>query len=398
MTGACLVLAPLSCAKPVDNSDTVALGLLLPFSGSETGTAANFERAAILAAEHINAAGGIRGKRLRLVGADTHSSVEHGKESAERLINEELVAVLGMESSEIALEVEPALYENDVALISPLVGISDDTSVECTNRWFRLAPSAKTMGEALAKQLIASHVPSIVVLRTPDAYSTTFGDSLAGRFVSLGGEVSVEAELDPTATSHDKILKQVIASHTSDIVLSAPPRVAAWVANEVYVTFSAKVNWYLSPLLKTEVLIQNAAPGALNGAKGVAPKIFERKETFSRTFEERWDGDVPLEGAYFYFDAVILAAYALQLASSKDDGAVSAEAFKDAMVSVTRPVGITTSWNELDRGLEAIAKEQPVYYAGVTGPVNFDACGARRIGAYRSWSVRAGKIVDEAEE
>jgi branched-chain amino acid transport system substrate-binding protein len=396
LAATCAVLGTLSCADAADDShaNTVALGLLLPYSGNDTGMAVNFEWAAILAVERVNAAGGIRGKPLRLVGADTHSRVDRGKQSAKCLIEEGAVAVLGMESSDIAQEVEPTFFEHDVALISPVVGSADDTSVGCTSRWFRLAPSAKTMAEALAKQMIASHVPAIAVLSTPDAYSKAFGNSLAKRFKSLGGSVSLQAELDPTAASYGELLEQVTGAGVSDIVLSAPPTTAAWVASEAYLTFRAKVNWYLSPLLKTDLLIQNAAPGALDGARGVAPKLFETEDGFAQAFKERAH-DIPLEGAYFYFDAVVLAAYALQLASSTDEGAISAEAFKNALLTIARPVGITTTWTELDKGLDGIAAKQSVYYTGLTGPMQFDACGARRIGAFSNWSIRAGRIISE---
>jgi hypothetical protein len=154
------------------------------------------------------------------------------------------------------------------------------------------------------------------------------------------------------------------------------------------------MNWYLSPLLKTDLLIQNAVPGALDGAKGVAPKLFETEDTFARVFEDRAH-DLPVEGAYFYFDAVVLAAYALQLASPADGGPVSAEAFKDALVTVARPVGFTTTWAELDDGLQGIAQNRSVYYSGLTGPMQFDSCGERKIGAFSSWSIRAGRIVSE---
>jgi len=392
----CTVLGTLSCTGSADDShaNTVALGLLLPYSGNDAGMAVNFEWAAELAVEHVNAAGGIRGKRLRLVGADTHSRLDRGKQSAKFLIDEGAIAVVGMESSDIATEVEPTFFEHDVALISPVVGSADDTGVGCTSRWFRLAPSAKTMGEALAKQMIASHVPTIAVLSTPDAYSKAFGNSLAKRFKSLGGSVSLQAELDPTAGSYGELLEQVTASGASDVVLSAPVTTAAWVASEAYLTFRSQMNWYLSPLLKTDLLIQNAVPGALDGAKGVAPKLFETEDAFARVFEKRAH-DLPMEGAYFYFDAVVLAAYALQLASSADGGAVSAEAFKDALMTVARPVGFTTTWAELDEGLEGIAHDRSVYYTGLTGPMQFDACGVRKIGAFSSWSVRAGRIVSE---
>jgi len=390
-----IAFSTLACTQTVDNSNTVAIGLLLPFSGADTGTSANFERAAIYATESVNAAGGIRGKRLRLVGADTHSSGSRGIESGKHLINEGVEAVLGMESSDIAAQLEPIFFEQGVALISPLVGTADDTSVDCTNHWFRLAPAARTLGEALAKRLSVLLVPSVIVLSTTDSYSKAFGDSVVSRFTSLGGTVALRAELDATAESFGEVLDQVTRTGVSDVVLSASPSAAAWIVNEAFATLSTRLNWYLSPLLKTGLLIENVAPGALNNAQGVAPKIADTQDSFPQAFKSRWQGELPLEGAYFYYDAVAMVAYALQLAAN--ESTVGADAFIQAVSKVTGMKGVGTGWNEFKQGLDGIEAGQAVYYAGLTGPILFDDCGARTIGTVNTWSVQNGQIVNDPQ-
>ena len=45
-------------------------------------------------------------------------------------------------------------------------------------------------------------------------------------------------------------------------------------------------------------------------ALGVAPKIYEAGQDFPQAFSDRWQGDQPLEGAYFYYDAMALLAVA----------------------------------------------------------------------------------------
>ncbi|MGC4093436.1 MAG: ABC transporter substrate-binding protein [Polyangiaceae bacterium] len=53
--------------------DSVTVGLLLPFTGTNSATTSNFERAALFASARINAGGGINGRPLRLLSKDTHS-------------------------------------------------------------------------------------------------------------------------------------------------------------------------------------------------------------------------------------------------------------------------------------------------------------------------------------
>src|SRR5512145_556838 len=127
-----LTLGTVCCTdtKPAD-TDTLAIGILLPFTGTSSGTSANFERAAIYATNRVNQAGGIRGKRLRLVAADTHSSASRSTKAVTTLLDENVVVVIGVESADVAAAVEPMLIGHDVAFMSPLVGSADETLVRC---------------------------------------------------------------------------------------------------------------------------------------------------------------------------------------------------------------------------------------------------------------------------
>jgi len=388
-------LGTVSCttADVQDDSNSVAIGLLLPFTGVNAGTSANFERAAIYATGRVNAAGGIRGKRLRLVEADSHSSVSRSLESSKRFEDEGVVVVIGAENSDIAAVIEPTLLENGVAFLSPLVGSADDSLVNCADLWFRLAPSARTLGEALAKQLSADLAASVVILSETDAYSRAFGDAVSSRFASLNGQVVLRLELDSTAQSYDRVIDQLLATGVSNVVLATSPRTAALVVNEFDAVTRTRLNWYLSPLLKTDLLVQNVSPAALNGARGVAPKIYETTDTFRLAFQRRWAGDQPLEGAYFYYDAIALVALALQVALPADAGAIAPDVFKQSVLGSAETTGEVVTWDTIESGLKSSSEGKRVYYSGLTGPMVLNQCGARKIGTYSTFTVEGGKIV-----
>src|SRR5262245_37418524 len=51
-----------ACSSPSPPSEpALTIGLLLPFTGSESATASNLEQSAIYAVDRINAGGGVRG-------------------------------------------------------------------------------------------------------------------------------------------------------------------------------------------------------------------------------------------------------------------------------------------------------------------------------------------------
>lgn len=386
----------MSCAEPARDTDGIAVGLLLPFSGTNAGIAANFERAAIYAVERVNAAGGVRGQRLRLVAADTHSNPTRGVASARHLIDEGVVAVLGVESADIAAEVEPMFFAHQIAMISPFVGTADDATVSCDHQWFRLAPSARSLGEALAKQLSAERVQSVAVISDTDAYSQAFGDAVGARFVSLGGRVALRVDVDPTRKDYAAVLTQIVDAGVTEIVLSTSASTASTLVNESKVTFSTPLNWYLSPVLKTPLFLLNAFPGSLDGGKGVAPRLFEEDGAFAHAFEQRWPGDPALEGAYFYYDAVALVAYALEVTLADAPDAQLREKFKTALGVAASQRGTQTGWDEIEQGLAMLEAGRPAYYAGGTGPLVFDKCGLRKLGASSTWGVKRGRIVNDS--
>jgi len=388
--------ASLGCtAEATEEDDEVVIGLLLPFTGSNSATSANFERAALFAADRVNAAGGVQGHRVRIVSKDTHSETERGLRSARELIDAGASVVIGPESAELANELLELFAENDVVFMSPLVGDAGDRQLDCETPWFRLAPSAKALGQALAKQLAADRTERLALLSGTGAYDVALSRAAADRFVSLGGTIVSEYELADAAQSYSAAVKGAVGADAQAILLSASPRTAALVVNEAQVLSRKLPRWSLSPLLKTELFTRNVDPSAVEDAVGVAPKVFDQSAAFPTAFAKRWGGDIPLEGAYFYYDAVALTAFALEQAEGDEFGRPSAGSLYESIARVAAPPGEGAGWNEIEHGLARLSGGKSVYYTGLTGPMLLDSCGARRLGVTSTWSVQDGEIVTD---
>jgi neutral amino acid transport system substrate-binding protein len=386
-----LLLGACGCSEEVEPvPEGLRVGLLLPFTGSASATASNFERAALFAADRVNAGGGIDGKPLRIISRDTHSDPERGVEAARELAALGVAAVIGPESAEVAEQVAPVLAEDEILFLSPFVGAAGDPGRTCATPWFRLAPSAKSLGESLAKQASAKGVKKAAVFHSSSPYDRALGGAAASRFTQLGGMVAVKAELDPEAQSYAHEVRAAIDAGVTDVILAASPRAGAIVINEFDALSRTEPQWFLSPLLKTDLLVQNVAPQALDGALGVAPKIYERDGNFPQAFADRWLGDQPLEGAYFYYDATALLSIALAKAAySETELKLNA-----SMLDAAGPPGEDVRWDELDVGIERLRDGKDIYYSGLSGPLRLERCGARTIGITASWTVEGGRIVD----
>jgi branched-chain amino acid transport system substrate-binding protein len=395
-TGALItsVLASGCSDESVVEERTITIGLLLPFTGSASGTAANLERAVIYAADRVNEGGGIDGWPLRIVARDTHSNIARSKQSAMELLAEDARVIIGPESPEIAAEIAPLFAQNGALFLSPLVGAAGEPQTTCDVPWYRLAPSAKSMGEAIAKRLAAAGVEHAAVLSGSGAYNRALSDAVIRRFTSLGGTVNVSLSLDANDSSYADEFETEFETDPEAVVLATDPRAAALAVTELASLSRVAPRWFLSPLLKTDLLVQNVAPDALEDAVGVAPKIYDRTSDFPDAFAARWAGDAPLEGAYFYYDAIGLIAFALQGASTAGAGTITPEALQLAMLRAAAPPGEAVGWDELENSLARLRDGDDLYYSGLTGPLLMESCGARKLGVTSEWTVQSGAIVD----
>lgn len=386
--------APEDDSLPAEGNYTI--GLLLPFTGSSAGTATNFERAVLLAAERVNQAGGIHGRSLRIVARDTHSEAARSLRSVDELIEEGALAVIGPESPEIAGEIIEKLNDAEVAFVSPVVSEGEEVDVDCDFPWFRMAPSAKSLGENLAKDMAGEGYTKVAVIYGEGDYNTAFRGAFVDKFAGpiLGGEILIETALDEGASTYAEQIRRVLSAEPEAIVLSASAKTGALVINETGFLGAEGTTWGLSPLLKTPLFLQNVEPEFVEGALGVAPKIFETSAEYPEAFAERWRGDSPLEGAYFYFDAIGLLTISLGLLDEEDQESPNYEAVIEAIARAASTRGEAIGWNELETGLERISEGLAVSYSGLTGPMVMQSCGNRRSGITRSWTVSSGEIVD----
>lgn len=379
-------------SPPTGNA--VTIGLLLPFTGATSATANNFERAVLYAADRINAGGGVHGRPVRVVSQDTHSDLERSLASVDKLVRAGAVVVIGPESADIAQVIAPVLAANRVAFLSPLVGAANDDTVDCTRPWFRLAPSARALGEALAKLVWGEGLSSTAVLYAAGAYNEALSSAVGARFATLGGRVALTLEIDPNAQSYAGAVGQALAAGVASMVLASSPRTGALLVNEFGAASPVPPRWFLSPLLKTELLVANVAPEALEGALGVAPRIYDTTAAFPDAFQRRWQGDQPLEGAYFYYDAMGLLAFALEKTVPAADGSLDIDLFEAAISDAAAPPGESAGWDEIEVGLERLRAGSDIYYSGLTGPMLLGACGPRQLGVTSTWQIQAGLIGD----
>jgi ABC-type branched-subunit amino acid transport system substrate-binding protein len=346
-----------------------------------------------MAADAVNRAGGVHGQPLRIVSKDTHGDIDRATESLNELFNDEVGAIIGTESADISQAILPSLVEHEVAFVSPLVG-SATTSSTCTIPWFRLAPSAKALGEALAKLMSAKSVTRVAILSASDAFNAALADAAASRFASLHGTVATRQVVSGDNQAFGNILNTIAQSNVDAVLVAMPPVTAALSINESQIISGFRPAWYLSPLLKTDLFVQNVDPTIIEGAQGIAPAIDETQTGYPKAFADRWLGDSPLEGAYYYYDAVALVAMGIEAAAVDASGKFDLGALSQSIRAVAGPPGQETDWDNLGTGLIGLANQEQYYYVGLTGTLVMSICGERLMGMTSQWTITGGAITE----
>jgi ABC-type branched-subunit amino acid transport system substrate-binding protein len=389
-----------ACSAPEPSTDGVKIGVLLPYTGEASALSANLERASLLAVEEINRAGGVGGVPVRAIFGNTFSDPERALAQTRALLEQGAVAIIGLGEDEVEPRLFDFLTEAGVPLVSPLPSAVTPGVGTSELPWIRMAPTPRALGQNLAQRVGDSGTERVGAVVASDAYHSQIAEAFGERvalYASVDLDVSVdESNFDVHGLSSQ--IDQLMDRGMQGVMLAMHPRPAARLATELSALRGAKPlpQWYLTPRLKTELLLQNASPGALEGALGIAPEVFaETRAEFEAQFE-RSSGDVPFDSTFYMYDATTVTLIAMDRAAVA--GNTLPDGITSAIVDVASFGGLLIRWGDFEQARAANAAGREMYYVGLTGPVILAPDGSRSRGTSSLWAVEAGAIVDVAAE
>jgi branched-chain amino acid transport system substrate-binding protein len=134
--------------------DGVRIGLNAPLTGPYRVQGLHQKRAAELAVEEINAAGGIQGRPIRLIQRDSQSRVDVTTSNVSELIDREQVAmVFGGSSSAVAIAAGKVCRAKGVPFFGTLTYSNETTGTEASRYVFRECYNAWMGAKALSSYL-----------------------------------------------------------------------------------------------------------------------------------------------------------------------------------------------------------------------------------------------------
>lgn len=188
-TLSCLALALLAagCAK---KGDEIVIGEYASMTGGTATFGQSSHRGAALATEEINAAGGLLGKKIRLVTEDDQSRPEEAKTAVLKLIKQnQVTAIIGEVASSRSLAAAPECQKNKIPMISP--ASTNPKVTEIGDYIFRTCFVDSFQGEGMAKFAREKlGLSKVAVLKdVKNDYSVGLADFFEKTFKAIGGEI-----------------------------------------------------------------------------------------------------------------------------------------------------------------------------------------------------------------
>jgi branched-chain amino acid transport system substrate-binding protein len=330
MAGAVLfAIAGCLCAcSRSEGKEPIKIGVI----GEESSVAgASLTKAALMAADEINAHGGVNGRRVQIITYDNHSSAAEGVRAFQRAASDDkVVAVIGSYLSEVALAIEPWSARMHMPFITPGASSSEiPKRVHDDYEHNKFTFQGTTMSEDIAQSVCDfSHVilvnefrlKKIVIMSEDAAWTKPLDARYTDCLPKAGLEVLDHIRFNPDTTDFTPIFNQIEREHP-DVIITGISHVGVqptvqWHDQQVPIPMAGQSSQATNGTFwkdtngATEGVItrSTAAPGVALTTKTIA---------FAEAYTKRY-GQPPAYCGYSSYDMVYVIAEAIKRAASTD--------------------------------------------------------------------------------
>ncbi|WP_296665335.1 ABC transporter substrate-binding protein [Demequina sp.] len=348
--------------------EALAIGSLLPITGSLAFLGPPEIAGVDLAVNEINEAGGINGMDVTVQHEDSSDTAnpQITSDSVTKLLGGGVSVVVGAASSSVTLNAIDDITNAGVVQISPA---NTATSLSGYSPfYFRTAPPDTVQGNAMGNLLLDDGYTNVGILVFNDDYGTSLRDVIKETLVAAGGALTYgEAgqEFDPAASSFQSDVQAILATNPEAIVLIAFDQTSLIIPELVAAGFDTSKLYFVDGNLADRS--DELDPGALTGAKGTLPGA-SPADDFRARLDEAY-GEALSEYAYGAesYDAVMLAA----LAAVKG-GATDGQTIADNLAAVSGATG-GTECTGFAACVELLDAGEEIHYMAISGVGPFNA-------------------------
>jgi ABC-type branched-subunit amino acid transport system substrate-binding protein len=362
-------------ARPGDG--TLKFGYVLPETGPLSGLGVGVIAGTQLATEDINAAGGVLGQPVSLVGGDEAGDPTVAGQTVDRLLGEDVDAIVGPVSSAISLSVIDKISGAGALQCAGANTSRTFTDYDDRGMYFRTIPANIKQGPVLAQTIIGEGASRVALLVRNDDYGQSLSQSLVEKLEEEGAEVVANVPYDPAATSFSAEVGEVSATNPDAVVLIAFQEGATILRTLIENGLGpAAVQVFGTDGMSLGALAASVSasdPAVLQGMQATQSSSQNDPEFLQRLTQSKPQVRITNFAPYHY-DCVITTALAATAAQSDAPGEIAAN-----MVAVTRE---GTKCGTFPECSELLAAGEDIDYDGVSGPLDFTEVGEPQVGLF----------------
>lgn len=292
---------------------------------------ASIPQAAQLAADEINAKGGVDGRQIQIITYDNHSSSADSVRAFQRAVNEDKVnAVIASYISEVVLALMPWAARLKTVMVTPGAASNEislgvhkdyDKNKYTFHGYLTSASLALSVCDA-AKELLVDqkHMKTAVIMSEDAAWTTPLDVGYQECLPKIGLKVLDHIRFSPDTTDFTPIFNKIEASKP-DVIITGISHVG------VQPTVQWKNQQVPIPMLGISSQATNetfgkdtngAADGVLfQGVSGPGVAVTPKSIPFAEAFKKKY-GNYPSYAGYTAYDEVYYLADAIKRAGSTD--------------------------------------------------------------------------------
>jgi branched-chain amino acid transport system substrate-binding protein len=213
-------LGALGAAHAAQAPGTIKIGVNQPLTGAVAASGNFVTNGARIAADEINAKGGVLGSKLELVIEDNKSNPTEAVAAAEKLIVRDKVPVMmGAWSSTYTLAVMPKLMEYKVPMLVE-TSSSDKITVAGNPYVFRISPTSGMEADAFANRVKAFKIRKADFLVVNNDWGKGSADVFAKMLKEHGATVGIVETMDASAQDLNAQLSKIRSSDADTLFVT----------------------------------------------------------------------------------------------------------------------------------------------------------------------------------
>jgi branched-chain amino acid transport system substrate-binding protein len=328
------VLAASSFATPAQatHSGEIVIALEAPLTGEQSNNGKDQLRGAQLAAMQINAAGGVLGKKLKIVGIDDQANPDEAKAAVTAAKRAGADAVVGPYNSGVGVVNLPIYVKNK---IFPMRMTS---SLQTQGYGATTQPMNSQIAPAEIDYINSTGVKSVVMLVDPSDYTSSIASQTAAGLTAKGISVTQIAVPEGSA-SYSAQVAQALASKPGMVYSSTYYPSGSIIAKELLATAPATPCFMglanVDPAFVTEAGLAAAQHCTFSGVPA-APQLPSAK-AYTKAYVKEFRKQPGVWGDFTYDSVYVLAA------AMKKAGTTNYTALKKAVLATKNYEGATGS-------------------------------------------------------